>query len=232
MRRRAWKAALPYTLPVFMGYLFLGIAFGVLLTSKGFSVWLALLMSLTIYAGSGQFVAIGLLTGPFSLPTAALMTLMINARHLFYGLSLLDKFRPMGARKPYMIFSLTDETYSLLCAAEPPDGVDRNWFFFFIALLDHCYWIFGGLVGALAGTLLTFDSTGIDFAMTALFIVIFVEQWERAKSHIPAVLGIAVTVLCLVLVGREKFILVAMAGIFTSLTLLRSRLEERTVDEV
>ncbi len=232
MRRRAWKAALPYTLPVFMGYLFLGIAFGVLLTSKGFSVWLALLMSLTIYAGSGQFVAIGLLTGPFSLPTAALITLMINARHLFYGLSLLDKFRPMGARKPYMIFSLTDETYSLLCAAEPPDGVDRNWFFFFIALLDHSYWIFGGLVGALAGTLLTFDSTGIDFAMTALFIVIFVEQWERAKSHIPAVLGIAVTVLCLVLVGREKFILVAMAGIFTSLTLLRSRLEERTVDEV
>ena len=232
MRRRAWKAALPYTLPVFMGYLFLGIAFGVLLTSKGFSVWLALLMSLTIYAGSGQFVAIGLLTGPFSLPTAALMTLMINARHLFYGLSLLDKFRPMGARKPYMIFSLTDETYSLLCAAEPPDGVDRNWFFFFIALLDHCYWIFGGLVGALAGTLLTFDSTGIDFAMTALFIVIFVEQWERAKSHIPAVLGIAVTVLCLVLVGREKFILVAMAGIFTRLTPLRSPLEERTVDEV
>ncbi len=232
MKRRALKAAVPYTLPVFMGYLFLGIAFGVLLTSKGFPVWLSLLMSLAIYAGSGQFVAIGLLTGPFSLATPALMTLMINARHLFYGLSLLDRFKHMGARKPYMIFSLTDETYSLLCSVKVPDGVDGDWFAFFISLLDHSYWVLGSLTGALAGTMFTFDSTGIDFAMTALFIVIFVEQWERAKSHVPAVLGVTVTLLCLVLVGRDRFILAAMAGIFLLLTLLRGRLREKAVEEV
>lgn len=232
MKRKALQAAVPYTLPVFMGYLFLGIAFGVLLVSKGFSVWMALLMSLTIYAGSGQFVAIGLLAGPFGLAEAVLMTLIINARHLFYGLSLLDKFRHMGRRKPYMVFSLTDETYSLLCAARVPEGVDRDWFYFFIALLDHSYWLFGSLAGALAGTLLTFDSTGIDFAMTALFIVIFVEQWESAESHVPAVLGIVLTLLCLLLVGRDRFILAAMACILVSLTLLRGKLQEKVVHEV
>lgn len=232
MKRKALKAAVPYTLPVFMGYLFLGIAFGVLLTSKGFSVWLALLMSLTIYAGSGQFVAIGLLTAPFDPVTSALVTLMINARHLFYGLSLLDRFKQMGGRKPYMIFSLTDETYSLLCAVRVPEGVDKDWFAFFIALLDHSYWILGSLIGALAGTVFAFDSTGIDFAMTALFIVIFVEQWESAKNHVPAVLGIAVTVLCLMLVGRDKFILAAMAGILLLLTLLRGTLREKAVAEL
>lgn len=232
MKRKAWKAAIPYTLPVFMGYLFLGIAFGVLLTSRGFPAWLAVFMSLVIYAGSGQFVAIGLLSGPFDPVSAALVTLMINARHLFYGLSLLDKFRPMGPRRPYMIFSLTDETYSLLCSVTPPEEVDGNWFYFFIALMDHSYWLLGTLIGATAGSLLAFDSTGIDFAMTALFIVIFVEQWERAKSHVPAVLGVAVSLLCLLLVGRDRFILASMAGIFLCLALLRGRLEEKAADAV
>jgi len=231
MKRRALKAALPYTIPVLMGYLFLGIAFGVLLVTRGFPGWLAPLMSITIFAGSLQFVAIGVLASPFNLATAALMTLMINARHLFYGLSMLDKFKHMGRRKPYMMFSLTDETYSLLCSVKVPDGVDRDWFYFFIAALDHSYWLFGGLIGALAGTVLTFDSTGIDFAMTALFLVIFVEQWERAKSRIPAVLGVVITLLCLLLVGQDKFILAAMAGIFVSLTLLRGKLCEKVVVE-
>jgi len=203
----------------------------VLLTSKGFPVWLALLMSLTIYAGSGQFVAIELLTAPVNLAASAAVTLMVNARHLFYGLSLLDRLKHMGARKPYMIFSLTDETYSLLCSVRVPEGVDGGWFLFFISLLNHGYWILGGLIGALAGRFLTFDSTGIDFAMTALFIVIFVEQWENAMSHVPAVLGVAVTLLCLLLVGQDKFILAAMAGIFLLLTLLRGRLREKVVEK-
>ncbi len=231
MKRRAFKAALPYTLPVFMGYLFLGIAFGVLMTSRGFSIWLVVLMSLLIYAGAGQFAAIGLLSGPFSLTSAALMTLMINARHLFYGLSLLERFGGMGRRLPYMIFSLTDETYSLLCAVEPPEGADREWFYFFIALLDHVYWVSGSLIGALAGSLIPFDSTGIDFAMTALFIVLFMEQWQRAKSNIPSVLGVAVTLLCLLLVGRERFILAAMGGILLLLTLLRGKLEGKAAKQ-
>jgi 4-azaleucine resistance transporter AzlC len=232
MKCKAWKAAVPFTLPVFMGYLFLGIAFGVLLTSRGFPAWLAILMSVVIYAGSGQFVAIGLLSGPFDPLSAALVTLMINARHLFYGLSLLDLFHSMGPRKPYMIFSLTDETYSLLCAVTPPEGVDRNWFYFFISLMDQSYWILGSLIGATAGSLLAFDSTGIDFAMTALFIVIFVEQWEHAKSHAPAVLGVAVSLLCLFLAGRSRFILASMAGIFLCLTLLRGKLEGKAADTV
>jgi len=225
MRRKAFKAALPYTLPVFMGYLFLGIAFGVLLSSKGYHAGWALLMSTTIYAGSMQFVAIDLLTSPFNLINALIVTLTVNARHLFYGLSMLDKFKISGKLKPYMIFSLTDETYSLLCSTEPPEGINKKWFMFFVAILDQSYWILGGLIGNIAGTVFTFDPTGIDFAMTALFIVIFVEQWEGTKHHIPALLGLGITVICLVVFGTENFIIFSMIGIFLCLTLLRSRLE-------
>ena len=225
MKRRIWKAALPYTLPVCMGYIFLGIAFGVLMVSGGFHPFWALLMSVCIYAGSMQFVAVDLLAGPFAPLTAALMTLMVNARHIFYGLSMLERFKICGKLKPYMMFSLSDETYSLLCSARVPEGMDKKWFMFFIALMDQLYWIAGTAIGALAGSLIPFDSTGIDFAMTALFIVIFVEQWESTRNHIPAVLGLAVTLLCLVIFGPDWFIIAAMAGIFVSLTLLRGRLE-------
>lgn len=227
MKYRAFCAAFPYTLPVLMGYLFLGIAFGVLLTAQGFPVWLAPLMSLIIYAGSGQFVAIGLLSAAFNPVRAIIVTLAVNARHLFYGLSILDKVKNMGKRRAYMTFSLTDETYSLLCSVNAPPGVDQSWFLFFIALLDHSYWIFGSTLGAVAGAALGFNSTGIEFAMTALFIVIFVEQWEKAKSHIPALLGLGVTALCLYFAGSEQFILWSMAGIFLSLTALRGKLELR-----
>ena len=225
MKRKIWKAALPYTLPVCTGYIFLGIAFGVLMVSGGFSPLWALLMSVCIYAGSMQFVAVDLLAGPFAPLTAALMTLMVNARHIFYGLSMLERFKICGKLKPYMMFSLSDETYSLLCSAKPPEGMDKKWFMFFIALMDQLYWIAGTAIGALAGSLISFDSTGIDFAMTALFIVIFVEQWESTKDHIPAILGLAVTLLCLVIFGPDWFIITAMAGIFVSLILLRGRLE-------
>lgn len=224
MRRKAFKAALPYTLPVFMGYLFLGIAFGVLLSSKGYHVGWALLMSTTVYAGSMQFVAIELLTSPFNLINALIVTLTVNARHLFYGLSMLDKFKISGRLKSYMVFSLTDETYSLLCSTEPPEGINKKWFMFFVAILDQSYWILGGLIGSAAGTVFTFDPTGIDFAMTALFIVIFVEQWESTKQHTPALLGLGITVICLVVFGAEDFIIFSMIGIFLCLTLLRSRL--------
>src|SRR5699024_11515 len=151
MKRKIWKAALPYTLPVCTGYIFLGIAFGVLMVSGGFSPLWALLMSVCIYAGSMQFVAVDLLAGPFAPLTAALMTLMVNARHIFYGLSMLERFKICGKLKPYMMFSLSDETYSLLCSAKPPEGMDKKWFMFFIALMDQLYWIAGTAIGALAG---------------------------------------------------------------------------------
>ncbi len=223
MIKKAFRAAFPLTLPVFMGYLFLGIAFGVLLSSKGFHAGWAVFMSVAIYAGSMQFVAIDLLVQPFHLLSTVLLTLTVNARHLFYGLSMLDKFRDTGKAKPYLIFSLTDETYSLLCSADPPEGVSRKWFFFFIAALDHLYWILGSVIGCAAGNLIPFDSTGIDFAMTALFLVIFTEQWESSKDHTPAILGVLFTVLCRVLFGTDWFIPLAMVCIFVSLTAYRKK---------
>jgi len=227
MKRKAFTTAFPYTLPVFMGYLFLGIAFGVLLSSKGFHVGWALFMSLTIYAGAMQFVAIGLLIAPFGLLNAFIVTLTVNARHLFYGLSVLEKFKESGKFKPYMIFSLTDETYSLLCAVEPPENVNRKWFMFFIAVLNHSYWVLGSVLGAVAGSLITFDSTGIDFAMTALFIVIFVEQWESTKQHLPALLGVSISIISLLAFGSEHFIIYAMMGILASLLLLHKKMVRR-----
>lgn len=223
MIKKAIQAAFPFTLPVFMGYLFLGIAFGVLLSSEGFHVGWALFMSATIYAGSMQFVAIELLTVPFHFLSTIFMTLMVNARHLFYGLSMLDKFKDSGKLKPYMIFSLTDETFSLLCSAKAPEGISQKWFYFFIALLDHCYWILGSVIGCAAGNLIPFNSEGIDFAMTALFLVIFVEQWESTSNHIPALLGIVITTICRIIFGTSWFIPIAMLCLFLSLTLFRRK---------
>lgn len=227
MRIKAFKKAFPYTVPVLLGYLFLGIAFGVLLASKGFGVGWALLMSVIIYAGSMQFVAISLLVSPFNLGAAFLMTLLVNARHIFYGLSLLEKFKISEKLKPYMIFSLTDETYSLLCGVEPPPNVNKKWFMFFISLLDQCYWITGCVIGTVAGTLINFNSKGIDFAMTAIFIAIFVEQWEKNKNHVPAILGVVISIFSLIIFGKNTFVLVSMVLIMLALTLLEKNLQKK-----
>lgn len=220
MRRKAFINAFPYTIPVLLGYLFLGIAFGVLLASKGFHVGWAALMSTIIYAGSMQFVAVNLIVTPFLPGATFLVTLLVNARHIFYGLSLLEKFKQSGKLKPYMIFSLTDETYSLMCAVEPPADVNRKWFMFFIALLNHFYWIIGGIIGSLAGTLIKFNSKGIDFAMTAIFIAIFVEQWEKNKNHIPSILGLVISIICLLIFGKNTFIIFSMLMTLIALLLL------------
>lgn len=224
MKKKALKAAFPYTIPVLTGYLFLGISFGVLLSSKGYNFIWALLMSVTVYAGSMQFVAIDILASPFNLIGTVVMTLTINSRHLFYGLSMLDKYKDMGEKKAYMIFSLTDETYSLLCGITPPEHTDRNWFYFFIALLNQLYWITGSVLGAIAGSFLKFNTKGIDFVMTALFVVIFVEQWENNKHHIPALAGIAITILCLLLFGAQNFIIFSMIAILIFLILFKRQL--------
>lgn len=225
MKIKAFKSAFPVTIPVLTGYLFIGIAFGILSHSNGYHTGWILLMSTLIFAGSMQFVAITLLTSSFNIIGVIFMTLMINARHLFYGLSMLDKFKEMGKKKPYMIFSLTDETFSLLCAVEPPEDVDPGWFYFFIALLNHGYWIAGSLLGGILGTVINFNTKGIDFVMTALFVVIFLEQWEEAKNHMPAMIGIVGSLICLVIFGAENFILPSMAVILISLTLFRKPIE-------
>lgn len=223
MKRKALRAAFPCTIPVMMGYLFLGIAFGVLLVQKNISPIWAFVMSAFIYAGSMQFVTLELLSSAFSPLSALIMTFMVNARHIFYGFSMLEKFKKLGRFRPYMIFSLTDETYSLLCGIEPPENVDRKWFCFFLSALDHLYWITGSCIGAVAGNLISFDSTGIDFAMTALFLVIFTEQWESSKNHLPALLGLGITLMCRIVFGADHFLLYAMAGIFACLLLFKKQ---------
>lgn len=208
-----------------VGYLFLGVAFGVLLQKNGYGVFWAILMSAVIYAGSMQFLAINFLTPGVGVLSIIFMTLMVNIRHIFYGLSMLEHFRGTGKKKPYLIFSLTDETFSLLCSAEPPQGVDRGLFYFFISLLDQVYWVAGSALGGLAGALLSFNTKGIDFAMTALFVVIFVNQWRESKQHLPALCGLGLTALCLLVFGADNFLLPALLLILAALLLCRRRLE-------
>lgn len=205
--KRTIKFAFLQSLPVFCGYLFLGAAFGLLLQKAGYNFIWAFFISLTVYAGSGQFLLISFLGGTVSWFNMAFMTFMLNSRHIFYGLSFIERFRSMGKMYPYMIFSLTDETYSVLCSLKVPEGVEEKKASFFIALFDQCYWILGGVLGTIAGQLLPFDTTGVDFAMTALFVVIFIEQWLDSKNHIPVWIGGISSVLCLVIFGADNFIL-------------------------
>ncbi|MCI7125822.1 MAG: AzlC family ABC transporter permease [Agathobaculum sp.] len=228
--KQALRPAFTATIPVLCGYLFIGFAFGVMLRDAGFAPPWALLCSLTIYAGSGQYLLVSLLAGGASLVTVAVMTLLLNCRHIFYGLSFLEPFHQMGGKKWYMIFALTDETYSLLCSLQTPAGVDPSAMRFLIAVLDHSYWILGSVAGGVIGGVLPFDSTGIDFAMTALFTVIFVEQWLQSKCHIPALMGLGAAAVSLALLGADNFILPAMLAICVMLVAARGRLyrEEAT----
>ena len=225
------RYALLRTLPVMAGYLVLGLGFGVLLQSKGYGLGWALAMSLLVYAGSMQYVAVDLLAGGASLIAAALMTLTVNARHLFYGISMVERYRDAGPAKPYLIFALTDETYSLVCSGEVPEGVDRRGYFFLVSLLDQLYWVAGSAAGALVGSLLPFDSTGIDFSMTALFLVVMTEQWRASRDHTPALVGLGVSLVCLVVFGADNFLIPAMIGITLALTLLRGPLQRSAQQE-
>lgn len=230
--KKTLKTAFFKSLPIMAGYIVLGAGFGILLTSKGYARWWALLMSLTIYAGSMQYVAIDLLTAGASLISTALMTLMVNARHLFYGVSMLSRYRDTGKAKPYLIFALTDETYSLVCSDELiPSGVDKKRYFLFVSLLNQFYWVLGSVIGGLLGSFLTFNTNGIDFAMTALFVVIFTEQWEKNKNHIPALIGVISSVLCLILFGAQRFLIPAMLLISALFLLLRKPIERRSQGE-
>ena len=215
------RKAFTKSLPVMAGYMVLGIGFGILLKDAGYGLFWAFIMSLTIYAGSMQYVAVPFLASGASLITVALTTLMVNARHLFYGLTMIDKYKTAGKKKPYLIFSLTDETYSLLCTDEIPDGVDRHWYRFFVSLFNQSYWILGSVLGSLLKELLSFDTAGIDFSMTALFVTVFVEQWLSTKNHWPAVIGLVSAAACLAIFGPDSFLLPTMIAITISLLLLR-----------
>lgn len=220
MKKHTAKIAFLDTLPVMTGYLFLGFGFGILMQQNGYGLPWTLAMSVFVYAGSMQYVGIGLLTGGASLLTTALTTLMVNARHLFYGISMIDAYKGTGKRKPYLIFALTDETYSLVCRDKLPEGAARNAYYLLVSAFDQCYWVIGSCLGALAGNL-PIDFTGIDFALTALFVTIFVEQWLTSRDHLPALVGVSAAVLCLLLFGADSFLIPTM--ILIALTLILTR---------
>ena len=215
--KKQFRRALVDTLPVMTGYVFLGFGFGILMQQQGFGWLWAGAMSLFIYAGSMQYVAISLLTTGAGLLTAALTAFVVNARHLFYGISMLDAYKSAGKKKPYLIFALTDETYSLVSQKQNPD----LGYCFLVSLFDHLYWISGTVLGSLAGSVLPINFEGIDFALTALFVTIFVEQWLSTKDHRPAVIGVVSTLICLLIFGSDVFLIPSMVVIAIALTTMR-----------
>jgi len=215
------KKAFYKTIPVMAGYIVLGIGFGILLHNAGYGMIWAFAMSALIYAGSMQYVGIGLLTGGASVVTTIITTIMVNARHLFYSISMIDKYKNSGKYKPYLIFALTDETYSLLCDDDGEANASIRYYRFFVSLFDQCYWVLGSVIGSLLGSMIRFSTAGIEFSMTALFIASFTEQWIESDNHLPAIVGIVSTVMCLVVFGSENFLIPSMLLITVLLTILR-----------
>ncbi len=219
MSKKALLATFKDTIPVLTGYLFLGSGFGILLSESGYGIGWAFFMSLFMFAGSGQYLAVSLLSTHASLISTAIATLLVNARHIFYGISLIDTYKDAGRKKPYMIFALTDETYSLVTQNQPPEGISRNRYCFLVSFFDHCYWIAGCVIGNIAGSTLPISFEGVEFVLTALFVTMFVEQWLSNKDHRPAIIGVASTTVCLLLFGSELFLIPSMVLIALFLTI-------------
>lgn len=216
------KKAIRDTVPVLSGYIVLGMGFGILMQTKGYGIWWTLAMSVFVYAGSMQYLAVDLLTGGASLISAAITTLMVNARHLFYGISMVDRYKGAGKKKPYLIFALTDETYSLVCSGnEDKSDEERHRYYFLVSVFDQIYWVCGSVIGSLLGQVIPFSTEGIDFALTALFVTVFVEQWKSTKDHIPAIVGVVASVLSLAIFGADDFLIPAMVLITAALSLLK-----------
>lgn len=224
---KALKAAFPFTIPILAGFLFLGITYGIYMNTSGFSFLYPMAMSLSIYAGSMEFVAVSMLLGAFHPLQAFLMTLMVNARHLFYGLSMLERFKGLGKKKYYLIFGMCDESFSINYSANIPRDVDRGWFMFWVTALNQCYWFAGATLGGICGSYITFSTEGLDFAMVAMFVVIFMDQWMKEKNHTSSLLGLGISALCLAILGPDRFIIPSMAAIVVVLTLLRGSLEKK-----
>ena len=225
--KTALKAAFPYTLPIMAGFLFLGAAYGIYARTEGLAAAYPILMAAVIFAGSLEFVAVDMLTsGIFDPINALVMTIMVNARHLFYGISMLEKYRAAGKKRWYLIFGMCDESFSINCTAEPPEGVDRGWFYFWVTLLNQIYWISGAALGSLAGSFITFDIPGLDFVMAALMVVIFLDNWLKEKQHFSSLIGLGVSLLCLLIFGSGSFIIPSMAVMLLILTVFRKPIEK------
>lgn len=222
----ALRTAFPYTIPIFAGFWFLGLTYGIYMNVSGFSFWYPMIMSAVIFGGSLEFVTVNLLLGAFNPLQALTLALMIQARHLFYGISMLDKYKQTGWKKYYLIFGMCDESFSINYTAKIPDDVDKGWFMFWVTLLNQLYWVSGSTLGGLLGSLLTFNTQGLEFVMTAMFVVIFLEQWLKEKKHWTALIGLAASILCLILFGADDFMIPAMVLILASLTLCRKPIEK------
>lgn len=213
---------MPYTLPICVGFLFVGISCGIFIKSKGIPSIYPILMSYFIFAGSMEFVTAELLCASFNPLSAFFTALTVNARHLFYGISMLDRYKNTGLKKPYLIFGMCDETFTVNCAVEPPAGVDRGWFMLFVTLLNRAYWVFGVALGTFAGSFIPFNTDGIEFVMTALFVVMFVNQWEENKNHLPALTGVTGAAICLLIFGADIFLLPSMALVTVILAITKN----------
>lgn len=227
---KAFRAAFPHTIPIFAGFWFLGMAYGIYMNALGFSFVYPALMALFIFGGSLEFVAGSMLVASFAPVQALLLALIIQARHLFYGIAMLDRFRGLGWKRPYLIFGMCDETFSINYAADIPQDVDRGWFMFFVTLLNQVYWVSGAALGGLLGGVLPFDTTGVEFAMTALFLVIFLEQWLKERQHITALIGLGTTIACRLVFPVDSFLIPTMIVILVALTLLRRPIERRAIE--
>lgn len=223
---KAFKSAFPHTIPIFTGFWFLGLTYGIYMNVSGFSFWYPMIMSVTIFAGSMAFITVNMLLGAFNPIQALAMALMINARHLFYGIAMLDKYKGTGWKKIYLIFGMCDESFSINYTANISDDVDKGWFMFFVTALNHFYWFFGATLGGICGSLIKFNTQGLDFVMTAMFVVIFLEQWLKDKKHINSIIGIVMSILCLIIFGANNFIIPAMIAIIALLTLSRKSLDK------
>lgn len=229
IKTKALKAAFPHTIPIMTGFLFLGASYGIYMNVSGFEFWYPMITSMLIFAGSVEFVTVNLLLGAFNPLQAFLLALMINARHIFYGISMLDKYRGTGLKKFYLIYGMCDESFSVNYMAEIPEDVDKGWFMFFVNLLNQIYWVAGATIGGILGGVIAFNTNGIEFVMTAMFVVIFLEQWLKEKNHIPSILGLVISVVCLILFGADRFIIPSMAAMLIMLTLLRKVLDKGDV---
>ncbi len=229
VKTKALKAAFPHTIPIMTGFLFLGASYGIYMNVSGFEFWYPMITSMLIFAGSVEFVTVNLLLGAFNPLQAFLLALMINARHIFYGISMLDKYRGTGLKKFYLIYGMCDESFSVNYTAKIPEDVDKGWFMFFVNLLNQIYWVAGATIGGILGGVIAFNTNGIEFVMTAMFVVIFLEQWLKEKNHIPSILGLVISVVCLILFGADKFIIPSMAAMLIILTLLREVLDKGDV---
>ncbi len=221
MIKKAFKCAFPYTVPILTGFLFLGISYGIYMRALGFSAAYPIFMSMLIFAGSMEFVTASMLLSSFQPLGAALLTLMVNARHIFYGITMVSKYKQVGRKKWYLIFGMCDESFSINCSVDIPEGVDKGWFYFWVTLLNQSYWVLGATIGALIGSLFAFDTKGLEFVMTALFVVIFLDNWLKEKNYISSLVGLAASIICLVLFGAQRFLVPSMCVIFLILSLVR-----------